>query len=253
MKLGLAPNASNQGLQHFRPPLWRRWGWGWYSHFVAKARWDDTCWWIICDFSSCWEWRFFSYGSQDSELPEISAASACLLFRNGDILSPGITPAKLRTRIWGNFSFKDGFITALVMTLDRGENRSRRLVTRADMLMSRSMNIEVFGIEDGHYLAQAGRRVKNQKKIIGCCNEQNVSNLKSTSSSKISYRKKRIHNMRGGSSFQELFWSRNSGQKPLISRFWHVQVVLVDHERRSRTGRERFQNYTKTSDILLPK
>lgn len=166
-KLGLAPNASNQGLQHFRPPLWRRWGWGWYSHFVAKARWDDTCWWTICDFSSWWEWRFFSYGNQDSQLPEISVASACLLFRNGDILSPGITPAKLRTRIWGNFSFKDGFITALVMTLDRGENRSRRLVTRADMLMSRSMNIEVFGIEDGHYLAQAGRRVKRQKKSSG--------------------------------------------------------------------------------------
>ncbi len=237
-----------------------RWRWGWHQthqtkdfnisvlpceedeaeagiHILWPRRVAEMthCWWNICDISSFWEWSFFSY--DESCLKSVCGSG--MLIRNGDTLSPGITPAKLRTRIWGNFSFNDGFITALVMTLDHGENRSRRMVTRADMLMSRSMNIEVFGIEDGHYLAQA-RRWKTQK-FIGYCNEQNLSNLK------VHFTKK---NMRGGSNFHKLFWSRSSGHKPLISRLCHVQVVLVDHERRSRTERESFQKYTKTSDIL---
>lgn len=44
-------------------------------------------------------------------------------------------------------------------------------------------------------LSPGRQKGETPKKIIGCCNEQNVSNLKSTSSSKISYRKKRIQNM----------------------------------------------------------
>jgi len=67
-------------------------------------------------------------------------------------LAPTLTPTKLRTRIWGNFSLrKDGYIMAVVAGVDHSHGD---FVTVVDTLVSAYMNIEVFGLQKGFYVAQ---------------------------------------------------------------------------------------------------
>jgi len=67
-------------------------------------------------------------------------------------LAPTLTPTKLRTRIWGNFSLrKDGYIMAVVAGVDHSHGD---FVTVVDTLVSAYMNIEVFGLQKGFYIAQ---------------------------------------------------------------------------------------------------
>lgn len=73
-------------------------------------------------------------------------------------MAPTLTPTKLRTRIWGNFSLrKDGYIMAVVAGVDHSHGD---FVTVMDTLVSAYMNIEVFGLQKGFYIAQACPWVK---------------------------------------------------------------------------------------------
>ena len=68
-------------------------------------------------------------------------------------MAPTLTPTKIRTRIWGNFSLrKDGYIMAVVAGVDHSHGD---FVTVVDTLVSAYMNIEVFGLQNGFYIAQA--------------------------------------------------------------------------------------------------
>lgn len=73
--------------------------------------------------------------------------------RRGQRLAPTLTPTKIRTRIWGDFSLrKDGYILAVVAGVDQSHVSEVNEVI--DTLVSAYMNIEVFGLQPGQYFAQ---------------------------------------------------------------------------------------------------
>ncbi|CAK9077415.1 unnamed protein product [Durusdinium trenchii] len=99
------------------------------------------------------EAQFSEFSIKPCEAGEAEAGVQVLWPRRGQRLAPTLTPTKIRTRIWGDFSLrKDGYILAVVAGVDQSHVSEVNEVI--DTLVSAYMNIEVFGLQPGQYFAQ---------------------------------------------------------------------------------------------------